>query len=435
MLRKLTLSLILVLGVSVAMPDIPIVSSVVGVQDAEAQTKRKRKSLFDLFKSRRKKKGKRLRRAKVFTDRDELQQHRESTSKRKRKVKQKTAKRRVVKKPVAPKIVKAEDAGKILVIGDFMAGALAKGLTSRLSENAYSVVVNKTVPSSGIVREDQRNWAEALPELVAEYKPVAVIVLLGMNDRQQFRIDSDRLEKLGTEWVALYNSRVETLANAIRDSNVPGVWVGLPPVSTTSVSADYLIFNEIFRTKANSAGITYVDVWDGFTNAEGKFVSAGPDVNGQIARLRGKKGMSMTRSGREKLAFFAGSVLRQRGIIQDATNAIYASLGINNSRGVRANVPNYDPVSTGKTVVISLGAPEADGGDVLEGTDGFLEDKNLEKSNNYKLVTDGLALKPQAGRIDANWGKVNAPAKPDEKNKDGQATSTGEAAKPVSAGG
>ena len=421
MLRKLSLLLMLVLGLAIAAPEVPVLHSVLGVQDAEAQTKRKRKTLFDLFKSRRKKKkGTRFRRAKVFTDRDDMQQFRAQQRKKKRaKAAQKTT-----SKPVAPKIVKAEDAGKILVIGDFMAGSLAKGLTSRISDNAYSVVVNQTVPSSGIVREDQRNWATALPELIAEHKPVAIIVLLGMNDRQQFRLDTGRLEKLSNEWLALYNTRVAAIANVIRDSNVPGVWVGLPPVRSTAMNTDYLVLNEIFRNKAEAAGINYVDVWDGFTNAEGKFVSAGPDVNGQIVRLRTSKGVSMTKAGREKLAFFAGSILRQRGIIQDAANALYASLGLNSSRGARAQIPNYDPVGTGKTVVISLGAPEADGGDVLEGNDGFLEDKNLEKSNNYKLVKNGFSLKPREGRIDAGWGKVETPEKSEDNSSDKDAEKT-----------
>ena len=413
MLRKLVLSLMFIIGVAIAIPDVPVFSSVVGVQNAEAQTKRKRKTLFDLFKTRRKrKKGKRLRRANIFTDREGLQIFRQ-----KRKKQRLNAAIPQNTQPVAPKVVKTEDAGKVLVIGDFMAGALAKGMTRRLSENAYTVVVNETVASSGIVREDQRDWTGGLPELIAEHKPVAVVVLLGMNDRQQFRLDTGRLEKLTPEWLALYNSRVEALANVIRDNNIPGVWVGLPPVRSNAMNTDYLILNEIFRSKAEAAQLNYVDVWDGFTNAEGKFVNAGPDVNGQIVRLRGSKGISMTRAGREKLAFFAGSILRQRGIIQDASSALYASLGIGNSRGVRSNVPDYDPVKSRKTVVISLGAPEADGGDVLEGNDGFLKEKSLEKSNNYKLVTNGLALKPQAGRIDSNWGTVEAEKAPKKDDK------------------
>ena len=39
----------------------------------------------------------------------------------------------------------------------------------------------------------------------------------------------------------------------------------------------------LYRDAAGRAGITYVDVWDGFVDEAGRYVQQGPDFEGQIA--------------------------------------------------------------------------------------------------------------------------------------------------------
>jgi len=172
------------------------------------------------------------------------------------------------------------------------------------------------------------------------------------------------------------------------------------------MNADYLVFNEIYRTKiAAAGGGEYVDIWDGFTNEDGKFVSAGPDINGQIVRLRGSKGINMTRAGRAKLAFFADKALQKIGVIGNPDGFNYASLGTVNPSIAQPNIPQYDPIGTGKTTIISLGSPALDGGDILEGEKDILASKESETSASYNLVEKGEIYIPRAGRVDASWGK------------------------------
>jgi hypothetical protein len=71
------------------------------------------------------------------------------------------------------------------------------------------------------------------------------------------------------------------------------------------MARDYSAFNSIFRERLEGSGITFVEVWDGFADAEGGFVASGPDVNGQTQLLRASDGVKFTNVGARKLAFFA----------------------------------------------------------------------------------------------------------------------------------
>ncbi|MEM9332749.1 MAG: DUF459 domain-containing protein [Pseudomonadota bacterium] len=417
---RIALMVLVASAITVSTPQIPVLGTVVGVIEAEAQ-QRKRKSLFDvLFKRRQKKRSERTtskRQNTLF----ELPGVR--TNKRRTKPRQQRA---TPTKP-AVVVVKKEDAAKILVVGDFIAGGLASGLEKIYADNANLVIVNRTNPSSGLVRDDVIDWPKRVPELIEEIKPIAVISLVGMNDRQQMRLESGRVEKLSETWKTEYTKRVTRLASAGQTAKIPVIWVGLPPVKSNRMNTDYLAFNETFRSISESIGGTFVDVWDGFTNAEGKFVSAGPDINGQIVRLRGSKGIGMTRAGKAKLAFFADKALRKIGVVGNPDGLEYAALGTLNPNLAQPKVPEYDPAGTGKTVVISLSSPSLDGGDVLEGEEDYLESEEAKQSVSFDLVESGLPKLPRPGRIDAQWGTPKQATKDDKDNKgevanDNQAT-------------
>lgn len=310
----------------------------------------------------------------------------------------------------APKniVVKSPDAAKVLVAGDFMADSLHWGLEQAYADNPDAVFVNKASGLSGMVRDDVVNWPEALAQFIDEYKPVAVVMLVGMNDRQQMRLETGRVAKLSDPWKTQYDARVDATVKAVRSRNIPLIWLGLPPVKSGAMNTDYLVFNETYRSKVEAAGGRFVDVWDGFTNADGQFVSAGPDINGQIVRLRNSDGINMTRAGMSKLAFYAERELRKS--IGLGSETAVASLSPDGASSVPE--PQYDPAATGKTVVIGLDSPQADGGEVLEGAEGFLQDKNSQASMSYALVEKGAAYQPKPGRVDAGWGMPQAePAK------------------------
>ena len=106
-------------------------------------------------------------------------------------------------------------------------------------------------------------------------------------------------------WVELYTRKIEEMIAVAKSKGVPVLWVGLPAVRGAKATADMLFLDSLYRDAAGKAGITYVDVWDGFVDEAGRFLQQGPDFEGQIRRLRSYDGVYFTRPGARKLAHYA----------------------------------------------------------------------------------------------------------------------------------
>src|SRR6185503_12053925 len=87
--------------------------------------------------------------------------------------------------------------------------------------------------------------------------------------------------------------------------------VGLPAVRGAKATSDALFLDALYREGAAKAGITYVDVWDGFVDEGGRFLQQGPDFEGQIRRLRAGDGVHFTQAGARKLAHYVEKEIRR----------------------------------------------------------------------------------------------------------------------------
>ena len=105
-------------------------------------------------------------------------------------------------------------------------------------------------------------------------------------------------------WIELYSKKVEEMIAVLKSKGVPVLWVGLPAVRGVKATSDMLFLDSLYRDAAGKAGITYVDVWDGFVDEAGRFLQQGPDFEGQIRRLRAYDGVYFTRPGARKLAHY-----------------------------------------------------------------------------------------------------------------------------------
>jgi hypothetical protein len=265
------------------------------------------------------------------------------------------------KKPEA----KDEQAGpttSIVVMGDDMADWLAYGLEDVFSDTPEIRVVRKNKLNSGLLRYDAKgdlDWWHVARDTLAQEKVDYVVMMLGIGDRQEIRekdlakeVDArakdqqakdlaakdpqakDEAEKTsglkpaktndtdenGTpsaqrakktggpaefrsdEWEKVYSRRIDDTIAALKSKGVPVIWVGLPSIRGARSSSDAAYLNELYRARAERAGIKYVDVWDGFVDEAGKYSNYGPDYEGQMRRLRLSDGVFFTKAGAIKLA-------------------------------------------------------------------------------------------------------------------------------------
>jgi hypothetical protein len=249
------------------------------------------------------------------------------------------APRQVAPNPVAANTV-------IAVIGDNIGQLLAQGLQDAFAERPEISVLRKVKENSGLVRDDYYDWNKATRELLAGNEKISLaIMMIGSNDRQQMRDGSATLDPRTPKWNAAYAARVEAIMTQFRDRKIPLIWVGMPVMKNERLSAELVAFNEIYRDVAARTGATYVDMWEGFVDDRNQFSIFGPDLNGQIVRLRTGDGVHFTRAGARKLAYFVEGDIRrildaQTPAAQPAiANAPVAAPGVQQQATVRVDLP------------------------------------------------------------------------------------------------
>jgi uncharacterized protein len=249
----------------------------------------------------------------------------------------------------------------ILVLGDSMADWLAYGLELAYADSPEIGILRRHRTNSGLIRTEVRSdprgeypdWPQAARELTAAQKPKFVLMMVGINDRRQFRetgpvaqgsraaqpapppaadlaaLELDKsaatpdkpvetpaitapatpgsnrtLEFRTDAWSEAYIRRVDDTIAALKTSGVPVFWVGLPPLRGQKSAADIPFLNDLYRSRADKAGIKYIDTWDGFVDEDGRYAQSGPDFEGQTRRLRTSDGVYFSHAGARKLAHY-----------------------------------------------------------------------------------------------------------------------------------
>jgi hypothetical protein len=211
----------------------------------------------------------------------------------------------------------------IVVFGDSMADWLSYGLEDAFSETPEVGIVRKVRAYSGLLRyagRSDQDWAQVARENLTELKPSVVVIMVGLGDRSpirsaepnaQGRPANRSIEFRGDHWDEAYGKKVDEMIAVLKSKGVPVIWVGVPSVRGTRSTSDFSYLNDIFRQHAEKAGITFVDVWDGFVDEAGRFIYQGPDVDGQTRRLRTGDGVHFTQFGARKLAHYVEREIRR----------------------------------------------------------------------------------------------------------------------------
>lgn len=305
----------------------------------------------------------------------------------------KTVRTEPAEAPVAA-VEKAATARTVLVVGDFMASGMAEGLATAFAANPDIKVVEKARGSSGFVRDDVFDWPGEIRALIDAEKAAAVVVMLGANDRQQLRAGDVREQLLTEGWTKEYRARTAAFAAAVAESKVPLVWVGLPAFKQKKMLSDMIAFNDLYRQAAEQSGGVFVDIWDGFVDENGAFVSTGPDINGQPVRLRSDDGINLSRAGKRKVAFYVEKPLFKALGIPGASGTVLPAV---------AALPDAvqgpaQPADLDRTPPIALSDPNLDGGLELLGASPKPPVETRTAAG--LLAAEGLAPEPSPGRAD-----------------------------------
>lgn len=207
----------------------------------------------------------------------------------------------------------AQNRYRLYVFGDSLGDGIWAGLYRAFRPDGNIDVIKKSRVSTGFVRTDYFDWNKGLAGILTTEKVHIAVIMVGANDMRPIRQKkSKKWHKVGTpEWRDLYSKRIDQFIKRLRESKAAVYWVGLPIMRSPKHNNHMQVMNEIFRERAFVNGVKYVDTWNGFADQFGRYSAFGPDLNGQVGRLRAADGVHFTIRGYRKLAHFVEREIRR----------------------------------------------------------------------------------------------------------------------------
>jgi uncharacterized protein len=187
---------------------------------------------------------------------------------------------------------------RLAVIGDSLSQGLGPAIERWMNPSVVRVL-SLGRQSTGLSREDYFNWQAGMREIVQEFRPDLVFVMLGSNDAQAQISPNGSAIPVGTwEWVHGYRERAEQLVREATRAGTRVVWVGIPIVKDRPMWGFYRNVNEIYRDAATSdPRSTFVDTWSAFQARDGGYSAFVRNERGQLVEARAGDGVHFTPAG------------------------------------------------------------------------------------------------------------------------------------------
>ena len=193
---------------------------------------------------------------------------------------------------------------RVVVVGDSLASGLGT-YTERAFDPTLVRVTDQGRISTGLARPDYFDWPAAMQQLVDDYRPDLVFVMLGENDAQALVDGQGHVQvAVGTRaWPAGYAARVQQFARIATSGGARLVWVGLPivrdPGRRALLQRQNGIFEEMTSVVPNTA---YLDTWTLFATRSGGYTTYYREPNGHLDVIREPDGVHFNSLGYQLVA-------------------------------------------------------------------------------------------------------------------------------------
>ncbi|MEN3931157.1 hypothetical protein WJT86_08810 [Microvirga sp. W0021] len=219
-------------------------------------------------------------------------------------------------KPKAPVVRKQREKpqaqNRIMVFGDWLADNLSQGLDETFADIPTIAIDRRTYPNQGLSSDNRGGWLKLVSDYLAGKPKVTIAVLMmGVSDLVPIVENGEKHPALTDPWKRLYSERVSAILREFANKGVPVVWVGLPPVSDNLASEQYAAINALVQDRVKASGGSFIDIWAGFVDDDGKFTFDGPDANGEPTKLRLTDGIYFTRKGANKIAYYVSAEIKR----------------------------------------------------------------------------------------------------------------------------
>ena len=187
---------------------------------------------------------------------------------------------------------------RVAVIGDSLSQGLGPAI-GQWFDPEYARVLSLGRQATGLSRQDYFNWRSGMRQIVEEFRPDLVFVLLGSNDAQaQVSPSGSEIPVGSMEWIDGYRDRAEQLLREATEAGTHVVWLGIPVVADRWRWDFFRRVNDIYREAAGASPLaTYVDSWAAFDARDGGYTAFVRNERGELQEMRAPDGIHFTPSG------------------------------------------------------------------------------------------------------------------------------------------
>jgi hypothetical protein len=178
--------------------------------------------------------------------------------------------------------------------------------------------------ATGLTRPDVFNWFQEIATKVKELKPNVVVLNFGANDNHGYMTGLPQGvsvgEFAGPSWSNEYLRRLRIVMDTINRGGATLVWIGLPIVSSPTVTDAFDKINAIVVKEAKRRGLRkaiYIDTYTMFAGDNGGFTEYLEDAKGDPVKVRTGDGVHFDTAGGDMIA---REVLRQLNKVYDLTS-------------------------------------------------------------------------------------------------------------------
>lgn len=200
----------------------------------------------------------------------------------------------------------------VWTIGDSTAQALGQLLENGLAD--VPAVETRTVSrtSTGLTRQDFYDWPAALPALLAEGAPDAVVVSMGDNDAQALTPlgSSTFVDVPDPAWLVEYQRRLTSFVEQLTAAGSRVYLVGQPVMRDGTFNSRISVVDTAYRNVAAAdPEITYVDSRALLGDDSGAYTDRLPGSGGQMVQVRNSDGIHLSLEGARWMATVVGRLV------------------------------------------------------------------------------------------------------------------------------
>ena len=190
-----------------------------------------------------------------------------------------------------------------MIVGDSLGLDLGGPLQNDLANTGVVTATLDGHESTGLTRPDYFNWPAELQADLAKFDPQVVVIMIGANDPQDFPGPPD-IPYTSPQWNPMYAARVAAFMQLAGSTGAKVIWVGMPPMQNSDLSAKMGDLNTLVQQQAaaQKPPVSFISSWSLLGNPPGTYAPFITNAAGQVINVRTPDGTHLTAAGGEVLS-------------------------------------------------------------------------------------------------------------------------------------